>query len=197
MSDQELGFVLIGVAVGLVLGVLFTTVRDRFQSKGVSREQLQAEFDDYKEQVEAHFSATSKKFHAVTEQYKELYEHLSVGATSLVDSPDARPMFGKSNMDALLDESTPETTQTSKASESENQSGGSGQKVKSESSDVEDAEISEVQDIKEMKQEKAKLSDALEKAETDDAVANIKRNKETGLPETPPRLKSENPNLKH
>jgi len=117
MSDQELGFVLIGVAIGLVLGVLFSSMRERFQSGGVSKQQVQDEFDAYKADVEAHFASTSKKFQDVTEQYKDLYEHLSVGATTLCNSPDARPMFGKSDVDALLEDNKGEIAKAKKGEE--------------------------------------------------------------------------------
>jgi hypothetical protein len=39
--------------------------------------------DAYQAQVETHFDETSKKFKNMTEQYKDLYQHLSVGATTL------------------------------------------------------------------------------------------------------------------
>lgn len=192
MSDQDLGFVLLGVAIGLVLGVVFVTMRDRFQSKGVSREQLQAEFDDYKEQVETHFSATSKKFHQVTEQYKELYEHLSVGATTLCDTQDSRPMFAKSSVDTLL-EKTEEEPQSPKPDLQETPT----LKPKSEEmEEIEDAEISEVQNLDEIKKQANSQDqlDAMHDQSDAEEVAYIKRNKETGLPDPTP---DSMPDLKH
>ncbi len=72
-----------GIAVGLILGVVAMLVFNKVKTGSASPAGVKQEFEDYKNEVEAHFEATSKKFQNMTEQYQDLYQHLSVGATSL------------------------------------------------------------------------------------------------------------------
>ncbi len=73
----------IGVGIGLILGVVLMLLLNKLKSGSASPAAVKAEFDEYKNDVEAHFETTSKKFKQMTEQYQDLYDHLSVGATSL------------------------------------------------------------------------------------------------------------------
>ena len=72
-----------GFAFGLIVGVIAMLVLNKVKSGSASPAGVKQEFEDYKNEVEAHFEATSKKFQNMTEQYQDLYQHLSVGATSL------------------------------------------------------------------------------------------------------------------
>lgn len=76
----------IGFGVGLLTGIATMLIFNKVRSGSVSAVGVKQEFDDYKNQVEEHFEQTSKKFQNMTEQYQDLYEHLSVGATSLCAS---------------------------------------------------------------------------------------------------------------
>jgi len=70
-------------SIGIVVGVFITLLINKIRSGSVSPTKVKQEYQDYQEKVEAHFEETSKKFKNMTEQYQDLYQHLSVGATSL------------------------------------------------------------------------------------------------------------------
>ncbi len=76
---QFIGIFIFGFVAGLASILLFNKLR----SGSVSANGVKQEYDEYKNQVEAHFEETSKKFQEMTEQYQDLYQHLAVGATSL------------------------------------------------------------------------------------------------------------------
>lgn len=82
MEEQLLQ--LFGVFLGgVVIGVIIMLIINKFRSGSVSPGNLKQEYDEYQANVEAHFEETSKKFKNMTDQYQDLYKHLSVGATSL------------------------------------------------------------------------------------------------------------------
>lgn len=75
--------VLGGFGVGVLVGILAMLLFNKVRSGSASAAGLKQDYDAYKSQVEEHFEETSKKFQTMTEQYQDLYQHLSVGATSL------------------------------------------------------------------------------------------------------------------
>lgn len=72
-----------GFIAGLLVGVIAMLVLNKVKSGSASPASIKQDFDDYKSEVETHFEETSKKFKDMTNQYQDLYTHLSVGATSL------------------------------------------------------------------------------------------------------------------
>ncbi len=88
-----------GFAAGFIVGLLAMLIFNKIRSGSVSAGGVKQEFDEYKNDVEAHFEATSKKFQNMTEQYQDLYKHLATGATTLC-RPDSVAA-------ALADESDP------------------------------------------------------------------------------------------
>lgn len=82
MESQLLQLIAVFI-VGLICGALIILLWNKLSSGSASAAGLKSEYQDYQEQVEAHFEQTSKKFQDMTEQYQDLYKHLSVGATSL------------------------------------------------------------------------------------------------------------------
>jgi uncharacterized membrane-anchored protein YhcB (DUF1043 family) len=84
--ESELLQLIIVFVVGLVSGALIMLLWNKLSSGSASPAGLKQEYQDYQEKVEAHFEETSKKFQDMTEQYQDLYKHLSVGATSLCRS---------------------------------------------------------------------------------------------------------------
>ncbi|GHA11318.1 hypothetical protein GCM10008090_21350 [Arenicella chitinivorans] len=104
MEPELLHFTLVfllGAAVGIVIMLLVNKLR----SGSAAPRNVQQEFDSYQAEVEHHFEETSKKFKNMTEQYQELYQHLSIGATSLCrpDSVAAALADARSPMDKLVD----------------------------------------------------------------------------------------------
>lgn len=82
MEQELLQFILVFFA-GLVCGVLLLLLWNKLSSGSASPSSVKQDYEDYQNKVEEHFEATSKKFQDMTEQYQDLYKHLSVGATSL------------------------------------------------------------------------------------------------------------------
>jgi len=68
---------------GLVVGLIIMLLVNKLKSGNMSPASVKKEYQDYQDRVEEHFEETSKKFQDMTEQYQDLYKHLSVGATSL------------------------------------------------------------------------------------------------------------------
>lgn len=81
--ESELLQLIVVFVVGLVCGALIMLLWNKLSSGSASASGLKQEYQDYQEKVETHFEQTSKKFQDMTEQYQDLYKHLSVGATSL------------------------------------------------------------------------------------------------------------------
>jgi uncharacterized membrane-anchored protein YhcB (DUF1043 family) len=81
--ESELLQLIVVFVVGLVCGALIMLLWNKLSSGSASASGLKQEYQDYQEKVETHFEHTSKKFQDMTEQYQDLYKHLSVGATSL------------------------------------------------------------------------------------------------------------------
>jgi len=81
--EQEL--LLLGAVflAGLAVGVLAVLLFNKTRAGTVSPMRLKQEMEDYQGQVEAHFEQTSEKFKQMANQYQDLYQHLSVGATTL------------------------------------------------------------------------------------------------------------------
>lgn len=91
MFEQELGAPLFILLVGFTLGVLATLLFNKIRSGSASPTKIKQEMEDYQDKVEAHFEETSKKFKQMTTQYQDLYQHLSVGATSLCRPENIAP----------------------------------------------------------------------------------------------------------
>lgn len=99
MNDLDLISFLIGTGSGLILGVLANLAYNKLRSGNASPTAVKKELEEYQQRVEAHFDETSNKFRAMAEQYKDLYQHLSVGATTLCRPEHVVP--------GLSDESNP------------------------------------------------------------------------------------------
>ena len=52
-------------------------------------EKAEAELDEYKRNVTAHFGQTAAHFQAIGKQYRELYEHMATGAQALCEPDEA------------------------------------------------------------------------------------------------------------
>ena len=81
--ESELLQLIVVFVVGLVFGALIMLLWNKLSSGSASAGAVKQEYQDYQGKVETHFEETSKKFQEMTEQYQDLYKHLSVGATSL------------------------------------------------------------------------------------------------------------------
>lgn len=113
LLQTSLAFVA-GIIVGIIILLLISKVRTgSMTSSGVKEE-----YQEYQEQVEQHFEETSKKFKDMTEQYQDLYKHLSVGATSLC-RPDsvAAVMADKSEPTIKLEKKNDDSKNSAKVTD--------------------------------------------------------------------------------
>lgn len=81
---------LVGAAIGLVIGYLLGRIG------GGKQDTLKQELNDahaelarYKEQVNEHFETTAELVNGLTEQYRQVHQHLAAGAQTLCN--DQRP----------------------------------------------------------------------------------------------------------
>ncbi|MBL4670652.1 MAG: DUF1043 family protein [Arenicella sp.] len=115
--ESELLQLIVVFIVGLICGALIMLLWNKLSSGSGSAAGLKLEYQDYQEKVETHFEQTSKKFQDMTEQYQDLYKHLSVGAASLC-RPDsvAAALVGESKSQVKISSKQPLITPTKVAS---------------------------------------------------------------------------------
>jgi hypothetical protein len=89
------GLALIGFACGLIAGLGLAYVLlpgSRLARRALEeRDSVQNELDEFRRTVDEHFQKTSDMFHDLTVRYRQVYEHLSEGAQSLVREPLTAP----------------------------------------------------------------------------------------------------------
>ena len=79
-------YLLIGLVALLIGGGAgFWIGQTRGRSDAARSDDLQRELDAYREQVSQHFGKTAEHFQALGVQVRELYDHMAVGAETLVD----------------------------------------------------------------------------------------------------------------
>ena len=91
MSELQLFPAIILFLSGVIVGVLACLAFNKLKTGSMSANTLKKEKDQYQSDVEAHFDETSKKFKAMATQYQDLYQHLSVGATTLCRPENVAP----------------------------------------------------------------------------------------------------------
>jgi hypothetical protein len=87
---------LITFALGIACGAGFTYLlatnsRRRTTELQEKLDQLQQEFDGYRDQVGQHFRKTSELVQAMTDSYRNVYEHLAKGSEVLCQDPVNTP----------------------------------------------------------------------------------------------------------
>ena len=79
--------------LGLVVGVVAMAVFNKLRGGAANPATTKDAFDQYKADVAEHFTETGKKFQSMASQYQDLYEHLAVGAHTLLDNETANKML--------------------------------------------------------------------------------------------------------
>jgi uncharacterized membrane-anchored protein YhcB (DUF1043 family) len=79
MALGAVGFLGAGVGLGFWLSQALT------RGESAKADEVQRQFDDYKQEVTQHFGRTAKHFKAIGREYRDLYEHMASGADSLCD----------------------------------------------------------------------------------------------------------------
>lgn len=73
------GILLAGIGIGFFISQLM------IGRKTAKADDVQQEFDEYRREVTRHFGRTAEHFQAIGQQYRELYEHMAVGADALCE----------------------------------------------------------------------------------------------------------------
>lgn len=76
---------LVALGIGFFLGKWFAPDEKKVKALEASMAEKEQQHDAYREQVAGHFADTAKKFNNMTDQYRDLYDHLSDGAQSLCE----------------------------------------------------------------------------------------------------------------
>ena len=83
-----IGLLVLGVGIGFYLARLGQSVDN------AKLEEVETEFDDYRQQVTEHFGKTAEQIHTIGQQYRDLYEHLAAGSETLCRlDAEAEPPF--------------------------------------------------------------------------------------------------------
>jgi uncharacterized protein len=106
--------VFLALVAGVGVGYLLFMAVERRKTGGKTAAEIHAELQEYREQVQEHFTKTSDLFQNLTVQYRELYDHLANGAQDLCEPAPGTPMLGISDK-GLLPQAAPDgTTGTTK-----------------------------------------------------------------------------------
>jgi len=123
---------LITFALGIACGAGFTYLiagnnRRRTSELQEKLDQLQQELDGYRDQVGQHFRKTSELVQAMTDSYRNVYEHLAKGSEVLCQDPVSTPRLdfaqhAKLDMESDADTQLPDTDITDTFSDAETDS---------------------------------------------------------------------------
>lgn len=104
--------IVVAAAIGGGIGAWLMWLMHRSQSGGKSIADLRQEQADYQRDVEQHFERTAELFKDMSENYRNLYQHLASGAQKLCQGePVIQPLeFAKG--EALTDQSGAAPTET-------------------------------------------------------------------------------------
>ena len=104
----------IGGVIGLALGVGGAWLLARRRAPEQSVDELREEFEEYRDEVTAHFEKTSELFMDMTERYRDVYTHLASGAQKLSLERPENPELGivthRLLTERSIDEAAPEAT---------------------------------------------------------------------------------------
>jgi len=123
---------LITFALGIACGAGFTYLmagnnRRRTSELQEKFDQLQQELDGYRDQVGQHFRKTSELVQAMTDSYRNVYEHLAKGSEVLCQDPVSTPRLdfaqhAKLDTESDADTQLPDTDITDTFSDAETDS---------------------------------------------------------------------------
>ena len=108
IAGLAIATLLIGAGIGYWLARLGTN------KESAKRDEVEKEFETYRETVNEHFSTTASHFQSLGQQYRELYKHMAAGSQALCSPKDgelALP-FGASDVIGIDVIDPEETTET-------------------------------------------------------------------------------------
>lgn len=80
-----------GLAIATLLigaGIGYWLARMGTNKESAKRNEVEKEFETYRENVNEHFSTTANHFQSIGEQYRELYKHMAAGSQALCSPKD-------------------------------------------------------------------------------------------------------------
>jgi uncharacterized membrane-anchored protein YhcB (DUF1043 family) len=93
--------ILVG-AVAFLIGRLTSEGRKDNMRLEKELDESKKELKDYRSQVTSHFQETAHRVNALTENYRNVYEHLARGAQDLCDKNDAPQLMNELNNNPML-----------------------------------------------------------------------------------------------
>jgi uncharacterized membrane-anchored protein YhcB (DUF1043 family) len=97
MEEFSLVWLLIGAAVGLVLGGAGVFAWLRYGGGGAAQSSARRREEAYRQEVADHFVKTAELVNQLTDSYKEVFDHLREGADQLVDEEIRRQRLAHSD----------------------------------------------------------------------------------------------------
>ncbi len=91
----------VGVIIGIVIGYLGLGDSRKAQELQDKLDELQQEFDQYRDKVSNHFLQTSALVQKMTSSYRQVYEHLASGSEELCATPVDTPQLDLPDHPAL------------------------------------------------------------------------------------------------
>ena len=102
ISVNGLIFVISVCVIAFFIGRLTSKERKDKKRLEMELEESREELKNYRSEVTSHFQGTAHKFNALTENYRNIYEHLACGAQSLCDKSDAPELMNELNRNPML-----------------------------------------------------------------------------------------------
>lgn len=104
--DIWIGLLLIAVAVaGFFAGRIFAPNQQEIKDLTNQLAEKEQAHQEYREQVAEHMAGSARKFSKVTQEYRELYEHLATGAQDLCERRSIPRELSTSHVNILAVES--------------------------------------------------------------------------------------------
>lgn len=97
--------------IAFLIGYFVNTGRDDNSRLEKELEESREELKNYRTEVSGHFQETANKVNALTENYRDVYEHLARGAQSLCDKSSVPVLMNELNRNPMLGSETVETTE--------------------------------------------------------------------------------------
>ena len=91
-----------GTGLGLLLFNLLQSDDVKSRKLESQLQEVEHDFEIYKQTVTSHFNTTSELVHNLTEDYVKVYKHLSEGAEKLADPQQLTQHLGQQQPNALL-----------------------------------------------------------------------------------------------
>lgn len=80
--------IIIAAIIGFIIGKVVSNQSDTDVTEKAKNEQLQAQLDQYKQDVETHFSTSAELLSNMAQEYSNVYKHMSQAQQSLLPDSD-------------------------------------------------------------------------------------------------------------